>query len=112
MDDIFTFGKTGKISIGAGLRNPSKAERAAILSLSSGSSDSSEDEGPAGRRGKRRRKRKEETLASRLMHNKAVALEPSRGEEDALSPDGSRWVGLIIIRMIEGCGWSLPCAPY
>ena len=97
MDDIFTFGKTGKISIGAGLRNPSKAERAAIFSVSSESSDSSGDEcRPAARRGRRRKRAAaEETLASRLMHNKAVALEPGGEEEDVdvLSPDGSRWVG-------------------
>ena len=72
--------------MGSRLRNTSRAERAAILTPSSGSSDSSEDETrPVARR--RRRKRKDETLAARLIHNKAVALDPS-GEDDVQSPEG------------------------
>ena len=91
MDDIFKFGKTGKLSMGSRLRNTSRAERAAILTPSSGSSDSSEDETrPVARR--RRRKRKDETLAARLIHNKAVALDPSGGEDDVQSPEGGGWV--------------------
>lgn len=57
----------------------------------SGSSDSSSDEKrPAARR--RRRKRKDETLASKLIHNKAVALDPSGGEDGVQSPEGGGWV--------------------
>ena len=110
MDDIFKFGKTGKLSMGSKLRNPPRAERAAILSPSSESSDSSDDEKrPAARR--RRRKRKDETLASKLIHNKAVALDPSGGEDGVQSPEGGGWVHASM-RTLFVCCLSLPSEIY
>ena len=68
----------------------------------SGSSDSSSDEKrPAARR--RRRKRKDETLASKLIHNKAVALDPSGGEDGVQSPKGGGWVHAFLSQFCQVC---------
>ena len=92
MDDILRYGNTRRLVFGTALRPPKLAQNPPLTSNSD--SDSSDDDSGVCRR--RKRPAQKESLASRLMHNKAVALDPANDDEDTQNSDDDgdlRWVG-------------------
>ena len=97
MDEILRYTNTRKLAFGAALRPPALNTRRSPLASNS-DSDSDDESGFHLRRpGRRKRPPQKESLASRLMHNKAVALDPVNDDEEPKSSDDdeedSRWAG-------------------
>lgn len=91
VNELFNFGKTKKLTLGAAMRNPTRVERTS--SSESGSSDDEAGSTPPRRARRKRRASQRQSLASRLMQNKVIALDDSPSQEDDLRIlDGTRFV--------------------
>ena len=85
MDEILRYGNTRRLVFGSALRPPNLNTRKPPVAANS-DSDSDSDSG-VNRGGRRKRPAQKESLASRLMHNKAVALDPVNDDQEPKSSD-------------------------